>query len=58
MHQGSIETYCLTTDKVSKLIFLLHHNRKREQFLIIELNEKVGKIQSYILSGILSIYAM
>lgn len=56
MNASSSEEFILKTSKGYILILLLHHDRKGEQFLVVNLNKKVDKIQSYILSGILSIY--
>ena len=38
------------------LLRLVYHNRKIDQFLVIELDAQVTKVQSYILAGILNIY--
>jgi diguanylate cyclase (GGDEF)-like protein len=56
MQKNSIEEYSLKINSVNTLICLLHHNRTIEQFLVLEIQEKTDKIQSYVLSGILSIY--
>jgi len=56
MNESSLEEYNLKTKLGYSLIRLLHHDRKSEQFLVINLPEKIEKVQSYILSGILSIY--
>ena len=56
MNNLSLEEYVLKTDEGYLLIRLLHHDRKNEQFLIVNLKDKADKVQSYILSGILSIY--
>jgi diguanylate cyclase (GGDEF)-like protein len=56
MNSLSLEEYVLKTDEGYLLIRLLYHDRKNEQFLVVHLKDKVDKVQSYILSGILSIY--
>lgn len=56
MNNLSLEEYVLKTDEGYLLIRLLYHDRKNEQFLVVHLKDKVDKVQSYILSGILSIY--
>lgn len=56
MQKNSIEEYSVTIHSVNTLICLLHHNSTVEQFLVVKLEEQTDKIQSYILSGILSIY--
>jgi len=56
MNSLSLEEYVLKTDEGYLLIRLLHHDRKNEQFLVVNLRDKADKVQSYILSGILSIY--
>ena len=56
MNSLSLEEYVLKTDEGYLLIRLLHHDRKNEQFLVVNLKDKADKVQSYILSGILSIY--
>ena len=56
MNYSSTEEYTLKTDVGLTQILLLHHDRKGDQFLVINLKEKTDNVQSYILSGILSIY--
>jgi len=56
MSSLSLEEYVLKTDEGYLLIRLLHHDRKSEQFLVVYLKAQADKVQSYILSGILSIY--
>lgn len=56
MNASSLEEYIIKTKFGYALIRLLHHDRKSEQFLVINLPEKIGKVQSYVLTGILSIY--
>jgi len=56
MNESSSDEYTLKTKTGYSVIRILHHDRKGEQFLVINLHEKIGKVQSYILSGILSIY--
>jgi diguanylate cyclase (GGDEF)-like protein len=56
MQKNSIEEYSLNINSVNTLICLLHQNSPVEQFLVLELKEKNNNIQSYVLSGILSIY--
>ncbi|WP_170246354.1 GGDEF domain-containing protein [Colwellia hornerae] len=56
MNASSIKEQLLKTPKGYLLILLLHHDRKGEQFLVVNLKEQADKVQSYILSGILSIY--
>jgi len=56
MNDSSSEEFTLKTNEGYILILLLHHDRKGEQFLVVNLKEKADKVLSYILSGILSIY--
>ena len=56
MSASSLDEFTLKTKLGYSLIRLLHHDRKRKQFIVINLQEKIGKTQSYVLSGILSIY--
>jgi diguanylate cyclase (GGDEF)-like protein len=56
MNALSQEEYVLKTDAGYLLIRLLYHDRKNEQFLVVNLKDKADKVQTYILSGILSIY--
>jgi diguanylate cyclase (GGDEF)-like protein len=57
MNESSLASYTLKTETGYSIIRLLHHDRKSEQLLIINLPGKMDKEQSYILSGILSIYS-
>jgi diguanylate cyclase (GGDEF)-like protein len=56
MNESSLDEYTLKTKTGYSIIRLLNHDRKSEQFLVINLQDNIGKAQSYILSGILSIY--
>jgi len=57
MNSSSSEEYSLKRAAGFLSIHLLQHDRKSEQFLVLELPEKLAKVQSYILAGILSIYS-
>ncbi|MBA6349856.1 GGDEF domain-containing protein [Colwellia sp. BRX8-9] len=57
MNESSLEAFTLKTKTGYSIIRLLHHDRKSEQFLIINLQGQMGKDHAYILSGILSIYS-
>ncbi|MBA6225913.1 GGDEF domain-containing protein [Colwellia sp. MB02u-18] len=57
MHDSSLATLTVKTKTGYSVIHLLHHDRKSEQFLIINLEEKMAKESDYILSGLLSIYS-
>ncbi|MFT6193831.1 MAG: diguanylate cyclase (GGDEF)-like protein [Cognaticolwellia sp.] len=57
MNDSSLAALTLKTKTGYSVIRLLHHDRKSEQFLIINLDEKMTKENDYILSGILSIYS-
>lgn len=56
MNASSSEEYLLKTDTGYSLIRLLQHDRNSEQFVVIHLSQKASKAQSYVLSGMLSIY--
>jgi len=57
MNDSSLTTLTVKTKAGYSVIHLLHHDRKSEQFLIINLEEKMAKENTYILSGIISIYS-
>jgi diguanylate cyclase (GGDEF)-like protein len=57
MNDSSLEVLSLKTKTGYSIIHLLHHDRKSEQFLIINLEEKMPKESAYILSGLLGIYS-
>ncbi|MBA6341407.1 GGDEF domain-containing protein [Colwellia sp. MB02u-10] len=57
MNDSSMAALTLKTETGYSVIYLLHHDRKSEQFLIINLEKKMAKENAYILSGILSIYS-
>jgi diguanylate cyclase (GGDEF)-like protein len=57
MNNSSMSAFTLKTKIGYSVIHLLHHDRKSEQFLIINLEKKIAKENAYILSGILSIYS-
>jgi len=52
MNSSSSEEYSLKRAAGFLSIHLLQHDRKSEQFLVLELPEKLAKVQSYILAGI------
>lgn len=56
MDNSSIEEHIFKTSMGYVLIQVLHHDRKGEQFLVLNLKDKPNKVQTYILAGILSIY--
>jgi diguanylate cyclase (GGDEF)-like protein len=56
MNASSSEEHVLKTDSGYSLIRLLQHDRNSEQFVVIYLSQKASKAQSYVLSGMLSIY--
>ena len=57
MNNSSMAALTLKTKTGYSVIHLLHHDRKSEQFLIINLEKNMAKENAYILSGILSIYS-
>jgi len=57
MNSSSTEEYSLKRTTGYASIHLLQHDRKSEQFLVLELPEKLTNVQSYVLSGILSIFS-
>jgi len=56
MSDSGIEESNLTSPGGHKLVRAIYHNRKIEQFLVVHLDSKFSKVQTYVLSGILNIY--
>jgi diguanylate cyclase (GGDEF)-like protein len=56
VNKSSLEEYTLKTEFGYLLVRSLYHDRKSKQFLVINLQTEIEKVQSDILSGILSIY--
>jgi len=56
MNESSQHKYTLKNKSRYSIIYLFHHDRNNQQFLVLNLREKIGEIQSRILSGTLSIY--
>lgn len=56
MSDSGVEESNFKTANGHQIIRSIYHNRKIEQFLVIELDERFSKVQTYVLSGILNIY--
>lgn len=56
MSDSGLDESNFTTATGVKIIRSIFHNRKVEQFLLIDSEQKFTKVQSYVLSGILNIY--